>query len=298
MNILLQSTAAQFPQYVSAFAHALPQARLIPWEERAAQPAPYACIWDPEPGSLAQLPDLQVIFTLSAGVDNVMRERPSVPVVRLVNAGMAPQMAQYVAYGALHFGRNFDRARVFQSQSSWEENAFGSVQRRVGILGYGTLGQEVGKALQALGFEVHGWRSCDTREHGEAGLERFLGQSEIIVNLLPSTAATRAFFNAERLAQLPAGAALINAGRGSTLDAQALLASLNSGHLRGALLDVFETEPLPAHSPLWQHPSVLITPHVAAATLIEPSVECIARNIIAHGKGAALVGKIDPSAGY
>ena len=155
-----------------------------------------------------------------------------------------------------------------------------------------------------MGYAVAGWRrqaspladiSC---YHGDAGLRELLPRTDVLVCLLPATPQTRHLLNTETLALLPDGAALINAGRGSLIDEGALLARLDSGHLRFALLDVFAVEPLPDDHPFWRHPRVIVTPHIAANTIPEEAVRQIAANLAAQARGEAMSGVVDRQRGY
>ena len=315
MNLILQATAENFIAYRNAFARLLPELKVYRLKEKDEKdgddydPAllyQFAGVWDPAPGQLATIPGLQVIFTLSAGVDNVLRDRhcPDVPIVRLLDAGMGVQMAQYMAYGVLHFSRRFDTAKHQQRQAIWDPAPMHHTSSSVGILGCGTLGRQVAQALLTLGYQVSGWCRSPwqmpdvTAYNGMDQLPTFLANSQVLINLLPATTATQSFLNAERLQLLPDDAALINAGRGSTLDINACTAALDSGKLRGALLDVFSSEPLSPDSPLWTHPKVLITPHIAARTLIDETAQSIAKNIQRFQGGESMPGTVRHVLGY
>lgn len=175
---------------------------------------------------------------------------------------------------------------------------------RVGILGLGELGGRVAQDLVRFGYRVSGW-SRRARQvenvrclHGEAGLRELLPQTDVLFCVLPSTPGTRHLLDAETLALLPDDAALINAGRGSLIDEEALLARLDGGHLRFALLDVFAEEPLPEKHLLWTHPRVVVTPHVAADTVPEEAVAQIAGNMHAQARGEPVTGRVDRQRGY
>jgi glyoxylate/hydroxypyruvate reductase A len=153
-------------------------------------------------------------------------------------------------------------------------------------------------------FPVHGWsRSPKAIEGvvthtGELGFEAFLSRCRVLVNLLPLTPDTRDILNRETLGSLKPGGYLINVARGAHLVEADLLALLESGHLAGATLDVFRTEPLPAEHPFWVHPKITVTPHTSARTLRDESIAQIAGKIRALEAGQPLAGVVDPVRGY
>jgi glyoxylate/hydroxypyruvate reductase A len=179
-----------------------------------------------------------------------------------------------------------------------------AARTRVGLMGLGVLGQAVAGALVSLGYAVRGWSRRPktvpgvTVFDGAAGLAPFLAGTDILVCLLPLTDETRGLLNADTLARLPAGAAVINAARGAHVVDADLLALLDAGHLRGAQLDVFDPEPLPADHPFWTHPRVRMTPHIAAVTLVEPSCDQIAETIRRLDRGEPVPNAVDRTAGY
>ncbi len=269
--------------WIRSLSRALPSHPIVEQVEQAR----YALVWKHPHGCLAGATELAAIFVLGAGVDHCLADPslpPGVPIVRLRDAGMAAQMIDYCTYAALHYQREFDAYLDDQSARRWQPRP-ARPRLRTAVLGLGELGAAIARALSALGFPVHGW-ARHARElaaievHvGDEGLLACLRRSELVIGVLPATSATRGLLDRSRLAVLPRGAALINVGRGSLIDEAALIDLLDQGHLRGAFLDVCEHEPLPAEHPLWSHPKVRLTPHVAAETLIEPAVEQVARDI-------------------
>jgi glyoxylate/hydroxypyruvate reductase A len=205
----------------------------------------------------------------------------------------------------LRHHREFDRFSRAQRRKEWSY-AFplGPAERRVGVLGLGELGRAVASTLSAQGFPVAGWsRTAKEAEGitcfaGEAGLKPFLARTDILVCLLPLTAATRGILAAATFAALPQGAFVINVGRGAHLVEADLLAALASGQLAGATLDVFDQEPLPAASPLWDHPNVLITPHVASYCDPRTAADGVADNLRRLAAGEPLLNVVDRSRGY
>lgn len=251
---------------------------------------------------------LRGILSLWAGVETLLSRDdlpPGVPVVRMVEPGLTEGMTDYVCAHALYWHTHLHQFAAQQRVGLWREFAPPlSRDRRVGVLGLGALGRDAAQMLRQLRFQVAGYSRSEQALpgiacfHGPAGLAPFLAQTEILVVLVPLTPQTRGLLNAATLAQLPKGAALINAARGPVIDTTALLAALDSGHLRGASLDVFDTEPLPADSPLWTHPQVLLTPHVAAATRPESAAAAVVAQITRIESGLPPQHVVDFARGY
>jgi len=227
-------------------------------------------------------------------------------VVRLDDAGMAVQMAEYVCHAVIRHFREFDLYQQAQARGEW---AFRKPRQRsefpIGVMGLGVLGKRVAQALRAFDFPVNGWsHSAKVLEgvqtfHGQGeGFGAFLEASQVLVNLLPLTADTRDILNRQTLARLRPEAYLVNVARGAHLVEQDLLDLLASGHLAGATLDVFRTEPLPPAHPFWAHPRIIVTPHTSARTLRDESIAQIAGKIRALERGEAIAGVVNRVRGY
>ncbi|MGP9798965.1 2-hydroxyacid dehydrogenase [Halomonas sp. 86] len=300
-------------QWRDALSEALPNATVVTSDapEEARQDADYLAVWKAPAYLLKEQTRLKGIINLGAGVDYLLGTPglpANVPIVKLRDAGMSEPMADYVLYGVLHFYRSMDCYTAQQANAEWQPQRLADkADWPVGVLGLGAIGAHVASALQQAGFPVLGWsRSPKTITgvqclHGEEGLDKLLGQVQSVVTILPDTSATRSILNAERLAKLPKGASVINPGRGSLIDEQALLEALGDnampGHLRGALLDVFCEEPLPAKSPLWQHPRVIVTPHMAAPTPVNDAIDQVIAYLHAFEAGEDLP-TVNPTQGY
>ena len=272
----------------------------------------YAAVWKPAPGELAAFPNLRVIFNLGAGVDALMADSslPKVPLVRVAVGDLTGRMTEYIALHVLMHHRQelylraSQRERRWQPKFQWPASAIS-----VGIMGLGTLGSNAAGALRHLGFRVSGWsrnpKAIDGIDcfHGKAQLDAFLGRTHILVCLLPLTPDTRHILNRAMFARLnrnsPMGApVLINAGRGGLQNEADILACLDDGTLGAASLDVFAQEPLPADSPFWTHPKVVLTPHNAADTDPDEISKYVARQIERFEAGGALENVVDPARGY
>ncbi|UYG06946.1 2-hydroxyacid dehydrogenase [Halomonas sp. M4R1S46] len=311
MRVMVHTDAAE--AWREALASRLPEAEVFtstaPLTERRR--ADYLAAWKPSAELLGEPTHLKGIVNLGAGVDALLNNPGlprGVPIVKLRDAGMAGPIGDYVRYGLLHFQRDFDRYARQQSRATWHEHPLiDKADWPVGVLGLGAIGARVAAMVAADGFPVHGWSRSSKRlpevtcHHGEAGLMTLLGRVNTLVLLLPDTPATRGIIDADALAALPEGATLINPGRGSLVDETALLEALGDGEaegrLRGALLDAFPEEPLPETSPLWHHPRVIVTPHMAGPTPLAEAVDQVAEALRAFEAGEP-VETIDPEAGY
>ena len=248
---------------------------------------------------------LRAVMGLWAGVERIVGNPTlKVPLTRMVDPAMNEGMREYVVGHVLrhHLGLDLDLAR---QDGVWRQRHVALArERRVGVLGLGALGRAAATALAQLGFSVSGW-SRTPRDlpglacrHGEAGLAEVLDGAEILVTLLPHTPDTEGLLDARRLARLPAGAVIVNPGRGALIDDDALLAALDSGHLAHATLDVFRTEPLPPDHPFWSHPRVTVTPHIASETRPDTASRVIAENLRRLAAGEPLLHLVDRQRGY
>jgi glyoxylate/hydroxypyruvate reductase A len=306
MHITFFSKDTKPEPWVSALRQQLPEARVEAWAA-GADPADYAVVWAPPQEFLDAQPRLKGLFNIGAGVDALMQLRlpTGVPVVRLDDAGMSVQMAEYVCHAVIRYFRELDVYAEEAQQAHW---AFRRPRVRadftVGVMGLGVLGQRVAQALRGFEFPVVGWSRTPREVEGitchavAEGLSAFLGASQVLVNLLPLTPDTENILNRDTLAQLRTGAYVINVARGAHVVDADLLALLDSGHLAGATLDVFRTEPLPAEHPFWQHRRITVTPHTSARTLRDESVAQIVGKIRALERGEPITGVVDPLRGY
>ena len=303
MKLLFYTAASDSAAWVDALARAMPEASIGTWPRDATDTADYALVWKPPPELLAKLHSTRAIFNLGAGVDSLGSMPPSleaVPLIRLEDAGMAEQMAEYVVHAVLRRYREFDTYAESQLAASWQpRRRLDKGGFRVGILGMGVLGVAVAAALAPFGFPIDGWsrsRKQIPQVHSFAGtaeLSEFLGRCRLLVCMLPLTNETRGMLNRATLSQLPQGAYVVNVSRGALLIDQDLLALIDSGAIGGATLDVFEEEPLPPSHAFWHHPRITVTPHVSAVTRIEASVAQIAAKIRRLEAGLPVSGIID-----
>jgi glyoxylate/hydroxypyruvate reductase A len=246
-----------------------------------------AVVDGPSEEQLAMLPNLQLVQSTWAGVETII---PSVPehvgIARMIDPQLGETMAEAVLAWTLYIHRDMPRYARQQRAGRWiVHRPVHARDRRVGIAGLGALGTAAARRLEEQGFPVAGWSRTPrhvegvTTFDGDDGFPSFLARSDVVVNLLPDTTATRGMFGALALATMPPGSSLINFGRGPTIDDDALLDALDSGHLDHAVLDVFTVEPLPPDHPYWTHPSVTVLPHVSGPTTVASAAVIAAANV-------------------
>ncbi|WP_257554393.1 glyoxylate/hydroxypyruvate reductase A [Sphingobium sp. CFD-2] len=267
----------------------------------------YLVAWSPSAELIASLPNLEVLFSIGAGVDqfNMDGLPPHIDVVRMIEPGIVAGMVEYATMAVLMLHRDVIAYREAQREERWSPIKLVPAQhRRVGVMGLGQLGQAVLEALRPFGFALSGWsRSLHrlagvTCHAGTTGLGDFLAECDILLCLLPLTPETRGILCRDLLLQLPRGASLINAARGGHLVTEDLLALLDEGHISAALLDVTDPEPLPTGHPIWSHPRILLTPHVASMTRADSAAHALIANIRRHRAGTAMEGKVERGTGY
>lgn len=306
MRITFCCTDTASEPWLQGLSAALPGADVSLWEPGAPS-ADYAVVWAPPQAFFDEQGQLQAVFNIGAGVDALLKLRlpPQARIVRLDDAGMSVQMAEYVCHAVIRHFREFDAYEADTRQGKW---SFRKPRARadfpVGIMGLGVLGARVARSLAAFEFPVNGWsRSPKAVDgvrcfSGADGFNDFLAASRVLVCLLPLTPETRDIMNRDSLSRLQPAAYVINVARGAQLVEDDLLALVDSGHIAGATLDVFRTEPLPASHPFWTHPKITVTPHTSARTLRSESIAQIAGKIAALRRGEPIAGVVDRGQGY
>jgi len=293
-----------------AFAAADIDVDLQPWNGHPIG-ARYAIVWLPPEALFAAETGLRAVFNLGAGVDALLARGvvpAELPIVRLVDAGMAVKIAEYVCFAIARITRGLDRfAPPPHGLRDWNAARPRDEAPRVGVLGLGAMGASILEAAAHFGYPVAGWSRGPRRITGVetfagmAQLDAFLARTQILVDALPLTAQTQNLLDRRALAQMPHGAHVINVGRGGTIVDEDLLAALDEGRLASATLDVFRVEPLPAEHPFWSHPKITVTPHLAAPTPYDPAAEQIAAALQQLEQGVPardLPGYVDRPAGY
>ena len=267
----------------------------------------YLATWVPPDDIMGRFPNLELIVSTGAGVDqfDLSRLPDHLPLVRMLDPGIVEGMVEYATLGILVLHRHLLDYAAAKLEHRWRPiRLVPAARRRIGVLGCGQLGQAVCRQLAALGFSIAAWnrspREVDgiTVFTGQAALPGFLARTDILVCLLPLTEETEGILDARLLGQLPKGAGLVNVGRGRHLVQDDLRAALDNGQLSGAVLDVTDPEPLPPGHWLWSHPRVILTPHVASMTQPETAVDFVLETINRHRQGQPLRGLVDRKRGY
>lgn len=314
MSVLVALTGWDVAHWVERFQRLLPGRTIVALGD-AYDPAGihYAVSWKHPPGSLSALPNLKAIFSLGAGVDHLMNDPhlPDVPVARVVDADLTARMSEYVVMHALMVLRQQRRYQKQQADRLWldDRDQPAASDLRIGVMGLGVLGRDALHKLQVMGFSVSGWSRSPHQIDGVAcfagdvGLKPFLAQTDVLVVLLPLTPDTRGIIDAGLIKGLshdgPLGRpVLINAGRGGLQKEADILACLDDGSLGEAILDVFETEPLPADSPVWTHPKIVVSPHNAAMSAPDAIGQLVARQIARLEQGQPLLHQVEMKRGY
>lgn len=266
-----------------------------------------AVVWNHPEGSLGQFPNLKLICSMGAGVDHVLKDKSlpkGVPVARIVDDALSFSMSNYVVSAMMYHHRRFEKYLADKRGRIWDQPSPPEVDCKIGIMGFGVLGQDAGKKLKHLGFEVFGYANSRKQVEGiecfagEDELDAFLRKINVLVCLLPATPDTKGILSRPLFERMNRGSYLINAARGHHQVTADILAAIDEGQLSGAFLDVFEKEPLPADHPVWEHPSVFITPHIASITNPAAASPQIVANYKAMMTGKPLANVIDRERGY
>jgi glyoxylate/hydroxypyruvate reductase A len=313
MSILVAVRGWSPDHWIEALRKTAPD-RVIERAPDVADPAAvrYALVWKPLAGYLRTFPNLEVIFSLGAGVDHLTTDPdlPDLPVTRIVDPDLTRRMTEWLILQVLMHHRQQLAYSRFQAERRWRDlRQWSSSDVRVGVMGLGVLGTAAAHALAGLGFRVSGWSRTPRHVPGIAshsgadGLDAFLAETDILVAVLPLTPDTRGILDRRLIDRLAkdgplGGPVLINAGRGGLQVAADIDAALRDGRLSGASLDVFEPEPLPADSPLWDAPNCIVTPHVAAESDPMALSVNVIHQIEAYERGEGLSNLVDRTLGY
>lgn len=308
MTFLYKADPVRGAQWAEIFASRMPDMQFHIWPEVGdPRDVRYVAAWEPPANLMTEFPNLEVLFCTGAGIDHfdLSTVPEAIPVVRMVETGIISGMVEYVTMAVLSIHRDWRTYLHQQRKFDWTVHRVRPASsRRIGVLGLGSLGRAVLQRLQSFGFACAGWSRSPQQLAGVdcyAGVDEmgaFLGRTDILICLIPLTDSTRGILGKPLFDSLPRGAAVINVGRGGHLVQDDLLQALNNGALSCAVLDVCEPEPLPRYHPLWTHPKVTLTPHIASMTQPETAVEAVVANIRRHREGSPMIGLVDRVRGY
>jgi len=306
MSLLIVVPNRDMSKLQTLLSNSLPDTTIEIWPE-IADPlkVEFVLAWNPPKDLWCNLSNIKAISSFGAGVDGLIKNEPlpSMPVARIVDPKLADDMALYVLGQILNFKLRLNEFHVKQQQKLWQPRRAHQTSK-IGILGLGQLGQQTAKLLNINGFEVSGWSRSEKNihdincYHGDDGLIEMVKKSDFLVCLLPLTSQTKGILNYELFQYLPNHACIINVARGEHLVEKDLLNALDNNEILGAILDVFQTEPLPQEHQFWSHPRIICTPHTSALTSITTIVEQIAENYQHMIKDEPLINLIDPKLGY
>ncbi|AFJ47533.1 glyoxylate/hydroxypyruvate reductase GhrA [Shimwellia blattae] len=313
MDVIFYHPTFDSSWWVQNLQNNIPGARVRVWQPGDNQHADYALVWHPPLEMLRGRTGLKAVFALGAGVDSILSQLKAhpdmlpqgIPLYRLEDTGMGLQMQEYAVSQVLHWFRRFDDYQRQQAQEQWQPLAeYRHSEFTIGILGAGVLGAKVAASMVQWGFPVRCWSRSRkdypgvTSFAGQDELPAFLEGTRVLINLLPNTPQTAGIINADLLRQLRPESFVLNLARGIHLVEDDLLAALDSGQIKGAMLDVFSKEPLPVASPLWRHPRVVMTPHIAAVTRPPEAVAFIGKTMLSIEAGSYPGGQVDLVRGY
>lgn len=295
-------------QWKATLAAALPQVQFIAGPAcEAPEQVDIALVWTQPPQGLGAFPNLRAVLSLGAGVDQLQLERldPGIPVARLVDPTLTARMVEYCKAAVFHFHRDFHLHRQHQQERRWKfMPPVGAGDRRILVLGQGELGAAVAASLAAEGFAVSGWSRSPKQLPGVRSLcgsgvlPPAVGESDVIINLLPLTPDTRGLLDARFFSWCKPGSCLVNVGRGAHLNEADLLDALDQGRIAAGFLDVFVQEPLPPGHPFWARPQLHVTPHVASLSDPVESAATVIDNIRRSMQGLPLLHAIERGRGY
>ncbi len=308
-TVLIKLGGESADDYIEEMHRLEPRLKIREWPDIGSpEDVDIAMVWKMPHGELAKFPNLKLIISMAAGVDHVLSDpdRPKgVPIVRVTDPHMARSMGHWFLMNILRLHRETAHFDTLRAEKIWPpEIAFDTDAISVGILGLGYLGTHVAQMLKAVGLRVQGWsrtqKNLDGIQSfsGKAGLDQMLSNTNYLACLLPNTPATEGIMSRNCFNKMPRGSYVLNAGRGSQLVEADLLQALDNGQIKGAALDVFETEPLPRDHPFWTDTRILMTPHHAAEVFLPAAAQTFLKNIYSIRNNQPLTGLVNEELGY
>ena len=309
MALVIVSETLQLQPWIAALKKAGPEVEILTQQEvKDPGKVEFALAWNHRPGICKEFPNLKTISSMGAGVDHLMKD-PDIPqhirIVRIIDPMLSQDMYEFVLALILSRMKNLRLFQEQQQQKVWKKKRYLRMgQLRVGIMGTGVIGHHVATALLKVGFNVLGWSRTEGQPSGyrkffgQEQMKDFLNRTDILVCLLPLTPETKGILNRGHLTMLPAGAGVINVGRGGHVVDEELIEVIDSGHLDGASLDVFQEEPLSPQHPFWSHHKIQMTPHNASLTDPDSVAPQILENYYRTLRGEPLLNMVNREAGY
>lgn len=309
MSLVIFSKVHKVKPWIDALRKEAPDIEVMAYDEvEDKDKVLFALAWNHPRGIFKDYPNLKCVSSMGAGVDHIMTD-PDIPeqvkVARIVDPLLSQDLAEFALTLTMNHLRGITNYKLLQQDSTWKKSMYLRISEvNVGIMGTGVIGNHVAEFLRSCGFSVAGWGKNPgnpgsyRRYHGDEQLDDFLQKTHILICLLPLTPDTQGILNKENLEKLPHGAFVINLGRGGHVVDNDLIETLDSGHLSGASLDVFEQEPLPSNHPFWKHPQIQVTPHIASLTTPESVAPQIIENYRRAVSGKPLLNLANKEKGY
>lgn len=307
-TLALVSTTLDLSKIGALIAQQRPDLTIVKHDAPEAAQADAVLCWKPHPGIWSQFPKLKLIHSIAAGVDHILSD-PSVPaglsICRIVDPRLTAKMAEYILWSVLYFHRGFDQMIEQHRERRWKRPMSKSAGKfQVGVMGLGAIGGEIARQLQAAGYAVRGWSRSPKhiegiRSHaGTAELATFMDGLDLMICLLPLTDHTRGIVNARLIDMAGHAVALVHCGRSGHLVDEDVMAALQDGRLRGAVIDVFDHEPLAPDNAWWSQPHMLVTPHAAAVSSPDTIADQVVENLNRLDRGEPLLRRVHPELGY
>lgn len=266
----------------------------------------FALSWQHPSGVFNQFPHLKTISSMGAGVDHIIFDdsiAADIAIARVIDENLCSAMSDYLLACLYSIKQHLFRYQHDQQQAQWHPRK-PYPELHVGVMGLGEIGSFVCQRLQNSGFKVSGWAQSQHQIEnvhcflGEADKNTFLQNLNVLICLLPLTKATTGILNDNLFQSLPQGAHIINVARGDHLVEKDLLNNMTTGQIRSAILDVFQQEPLPSSHPFWNHPQIVVTPHISSLSQPESIAAQIVTNYHHTVENQSLIHHIDRIKGY
>ncbi len=307
MKLLIDSTTKDLGPWIEALRKELSNENVVTWGESwDPDSISTAVVWNHRAELFKRIPKVKLVASLGAGVDHIMSDPylpPKAQITRVISQHLSTPMSNYCIGAILYFRKQFDKYLLDKGSKIWDPEFDPERDLKIGILGMGELGQDLASKLVPLEFDINGMSQSPKKIPGVKSYvlsqwDEFLQSINLLVCMLPATPETKGILNRDLFRKMGKGSFLINVARGQHQIDEDILWALDKGFLDGAFLDVFPNEPLPSNSPLWNHPNVFITPHIAVVTKLEAAIPTIVENHKRVQEGRPIIGLADRKKGY